>query len=214
MKRAAIFDMDGLLIDSEPLWRRAEVAVFGALGVPLTEAMCETTTGMRIDDVVAHWYARYPWPGADLGRIADAVMAAVTELIRTEGQALPGVHDTITAFRRAGWCLGLASSSARSLIDAVLQRLELDEAFEVCCSAMDEDRGKPDPAVYLSAAARLEVAPPLCVAFEDSPAGVLSALAAGMRVVAVPAMGQRGNAEIQRAHRVVGSLAGFSLAGL
>ena len=198
--RTAIFDLDGLLIDSEPLWRLAEIEVFGALGVPLTEAMCEQTMGLRVDEVVAYWYHRHPWPDADLGQTAARVMDRVRELIEQRGEALPGVEQTLDALRSSGWRLGLASSSSPELIDAAIRRLGLVGTFEVLCSAVDEERGKPDPAVYLTAARRMSVDPDSCVAFEDSIAGVEAALAAGMRVVSVPPPGRLEDSAYSRAH--------------
>ncbi len=183
----AIFDMDGLLIDSEPLWRRAETEVFQDLGVPLTEQMCMQTMGLRVDEVVAYWYARHPWTGVEHSAVADAVVDRVRQVLEADGQPLPGVHTTIECLRTAGWRLGLASSSPMDLIRAGVRTLGLHDAFEHLCSAADEARGKPDPAVYLTAARRLDVEPAQCVAFEDSVVGVESARAAGMRVVAVPA---------------------------
>lgn len=185
--RAAIFDMDGLLIDSEPLWRRAEVQAFRAVGLDLTEDDCRVTTGMRIDDVVGHWFERRPWPGKPVSAVAADVLERVCELIRRQGSALPGVAEALATVRGAGLRVALATSSPQSVIDAVLRRLGLQDAFEIVASAADEERGKPDPAVYLSTARRLGVEPARCIAFEDSVAGVASARAAGMKVVAVPA---------------------------
>ncbi len=188
--RAAIFDMDGLLIDSEPLWRRAEQTVFEGVGLELTDEDCETTTGMRIDAVVRHWYHLHPWPlepaGAALDAVAARIVREVERLVKAEGEPLPGVHAALAGFASAGWRLGLASSSPPELIDAVLERLDLDGCFETLRSAAELRHGKPDPEVYLVAAADLGVAPARCVALEDSASGVLAAQRAGMRVVAVP----------------------------
>lgn len=182
-----IFDVDGLLIDTEPVWRRAETEVFGELGIELTEADGAETMGVRIDEVVAHWRARRPWPGAGgppddheiAGRIVDLVIAHVRE----RGEPQPGVAAAFAAARAVG-AVALASSSPPALIDAICDRLGLSVA--VRCSAVDEPWGKPAPDVYLTAARRLGVAPARCVALEDSPNGVRSALAAGMPCLAVP----------------------------
>lgn len=183
---ACIFDMDGLLIDSEPLWRRAEIAAMARVGVPLDDDLCKETMGLRLDEMVAYWRRRFPWNG-----VSDAVMGAtildgVMELIATEGAALPGVHELLGRLTRMGVPLGLASSSPLSLIEAVVQKLGLGGLFQVLGTAVEEQKGKPDPAVYLSTAARMGVAPGRCLAFEDSPAGVSAARDAGMTVVAVP----------------------------
>ena len=180
-----IFDMDGLLIDSEPLWRRAEIVTLQGVGIPLTDEMCKETMGTRLDEMVAYWYQRYPWSGRSQEDIGSEILRRVTELIATEGQPMPGVVEVLDLLLVQKKNLALASSSPCELIEAVLIRLGIKHAFPVVCSAVNEKLGKPDPAVYLTAARKMEIPPDRCVAFEDSPAGVASAKAAGMSVVAV-----------------------------
>ncbi|MDH3714890.1 MAG: hexitol phosphatase HxpB [Gammaproteobacteria bacterium] len=184
--RAAIFDMDGLLIDSEPLWRRAEIAVFETVGIALDEKMCRQTTGMRIDAAIQHWFERFPWQGKSTQQLTHELLLRVQGEVEETGVCMPGVVETLDNAQAAGWRIGLASSSPSSLITCVLQKLGIADYFDVCCSAVDEPAGKPDPAVYLTVARVLEVAPGRCVAFEDSLPGIRSAKAAGMQVVAVP----------------------------
>jgi sugar-phosphatase len=184
--KAGIFDMDGLLIDSEPLWRRAEREVFAGVGLELGDADCRQTTGLRADEVVAYWYGRSPWSGDDPARVLDRLERRVVELIRSEGKALPGARRAVENMRRAGIRLALASSSSHEVIEAVLVAVDLGKVFEVVASGADEARGKPDPAVYLTALRRLGLAAAECVAFEDSAAGVAAAKAAGLFTVTVP----------------------------
>lgn len=184
--RAAIFDMDGLLIDSEPLWQAAEIEVFAEIGVHLTHAECTQTKGLRIDDTIAYWYARRPWPGPDPREVEARLVQRVGALIARSGRPKPGVAHALGFFKERGCALALATSSGRPLIDAVLARLGLRETFRAVHSAVDEERGKPDPAVYLTTAARLGVPPAACVALEDSSHGVAAAKAAGMACIAVP----------------------------
>jgi sugar-phosphatase len=184
--RAAIFDMDGLLIDSEPLWRRAEIAVFETVGVTLDEKMCTQTTGMRIDAAIQHWFERFPWQGKSPQQLMHELLLRVRDDVEQTGVCMPGVMETLDNAQAAGWRIGLASSSPSSLIDCVIHKLGIADYFDACCSAVDELVGKPDPAVYFTAARSLDVAPERCVAFEDSLPGIRSAKAAGMRVVAVP----------------------------
>ena len=211
MIEAAIFDLDGLLIDSEPHWRDAEVDVFGALGVPLTHAMCMQTMGMRIDEVVAHWHRRYPWPSPDQRTVREQVLAAVDQRVRRDGRALPGAQALVVRLAAAGVPLAVASSSPRVLIDAALEAISLAGAIATRCSAMDEARGKPDPDVFLRAATALGIEPSRCVAFEDSVAGVAAAGAAGMRVVAVPAAAQWDDPGFAPASLKLASLVDFDL---
>ena len=173
--RALLFDMDGVLIDSEPLWRRAEIEVFGGVGLTLGEEDCLRTQGLRIDDAVQYWFARAPWSGTPCETVAKCIVERVAELIRSEGEPLAGVHDAIAEARSRNWRLGLASSSSQYLIDTVLDRFELRNAFEATRSAEVEAFGKPHPGVYLSTAEALEVDPRRCVAIEDSVNGVVSA---------------------------------------
>jgi sugar-phosphatase len=185
--RAVIFDMDGLLIDSEPLWVRAEIEVFGSAGVPLTEDDCARTKGLRVDDVVAYWHTRRGFGGASKAEVEERLVARVIELIRAEGQALPGIDSALTAARLAsGGRIALASSSPMPIIEAALQRLGLAAAFDAVSSAQVEPFGKPHPAIFLRTAERLGASPLECVVIEDSMTGVIAAKAARMGCIAVP----------------------------
>ena len=183
----AIFDLDGLLIDSEPAWRRAEIEVLSAYGVPLTEDMCSQTMGLRVDEVIAYWYERHPWADADLPSVEAALVENVGRRLERYIHPLAGAKDTVEALRRAGWKLAVASSSPLSLIQTSVAALGLADAFVGLCSAVNEAHGKPHPDVYLTAAGRLGADPAHCIAFEDSLVGLRAAKTAGMRVVAVPA---------------------------
>lgn len=186
MIRAAIFDMDGLLIDSEPFWREVEVEVFRDVGVPLTEAMCHQTTGLRIDDVVAHWQRRHPWQQPAASVVQERIVARMVETIAARGVAKRGVGHALDWAAGSGLQLALASASPMRIIRAVLDRLGLAERFHVVRSAEDEPWGKPHPAIFLTTAAALDVRPEECLVFEDSLNGVIAAKAARMRCVCVP----------------------------
>lgn len=184
---AIIFDMDGVLIDSEPLWRRAEVVAFNAVGVPMVEDDGFLTIGLRTDEVVEFWFARHPWEGVSKKEVEANLVKEVIGLISTEGEAMPGALETLAAARSGGYKIGLASSSSSEIIAAVLKRLGIADAFDVTQSAEHEPYGKPHPAVYIECAARLGVEANRCLAIEDSPAGVLAAKAARMHCIAIPA---------------------------
>ena len=198
---AVVLDMDGLLIDTEPVWRIAEKQVFAGLGVELTEADMLETTGVRIDDVAAAFLpdARLS-PAEVAGQITDLVIASV----RRDGVPMPGVQEAIALFGRLGLRLAIASSSPLRLIDAVCARLGLD--IGIRCSALDEPHGKPAPDVYLAAARRLALSPARCLAIEDSPAGVVAATEAGLSCLAVPDPLLAGDPRYQRADLVLRSL--------
>lgn len=209
--RAAIFDMDGLLIDSEPLWKRAEQEVFAGLGIRLTDDDCEQTLGLRTDMVVAHWHERFPRPAPSPESVAEAIDARVVRLVARYGQAMPGALQALESVHRAGLVIGMATSSPVSLIETVVRRLDIGRFITDACSAMDEAHGKPDPAVYLTTAARLGVPPRECVAIEDTVVGVRAASAAGMRVIAVPAADHFHDPGFQIADRTLRSLEEFDV---
>ena len=182
--------MDGLLIDTEPVWRVAEVAVFGELGGELTEEELLRSIGRTIEAVVPGWRRREPAPMNGARRLTDAVVEErIIERVAAEvtatGVPMPGVTTTIALLRCLGLPVAIASGSPRRMIEVVTERLGLGW-IEVRCSAMEEPRSKPAPDVYLTAARCLGVRPDRCLAIEDSPSGVRAAKAAGMRCIAVP----------------------------
>lgn len=183
---AAVFDMDGLLVDSEPLWHEVEIAVFGRHGVPLTVELCRQTKGMFVGDVARHWFARAPWEGATPEDVAAEVVEAMAGVLGEEAALKPGVLHALGFCRAKGVRMALASSSPRRLIDVVVGRHGLAGWFSVVHSAEHEVAGKPHPAVFLHTARLLGTHPSRCVVFEDAAAGVHGAKAAGMVCVAVP----------------------------
>jgi sugar-phosphatase len=186
---AVVFDMDGVLIDSEPIWRAVERDVFASVGIQLTDEDLFPTMGVRIADVVDRWYGRHPWSGPSREAVAAAIVDGVVRSVRDRGALLEGAVDAVDHVRSLGVRVALASSSPMSLIRAVLSLDGLGERFDVAVSGEAEELGKPDPAVYLSAARRLAIAPERCLAVEDSINGVRAAKAAGMVCVAVRAVG-------------------------
>lgn len=209
MLKAVIFDMDGLLVDSEPLWRRAEQGVFPKVGIQLTDEMCMQTMGTRVDEVVKHWFAVKPWEGASLQEVEEEVVASVVDLVQKEGAAMEGVEYILEFFRKRGFQIALASSSSVRLIDAVVDKFAIRDRFDVLQSAESELYGKPHPGVFLTTAAKLGVAPTSCLVFEDSFAGLIAGLAARMKVVAVPAEHDFGQSRFAVAHLKLRSLRQF-----
>ncbi|MFO7762753.1 MAG: hexitol phosphatase HxpB [Wenzhouxiangellaceae bacterium] len=210
---AAIFDMDGLLIDSEPLWQDAEIATYAPFDVPVTRELCRATAGRRIDEVLSLWHERFDWQGPPVEEMVDRVLAEVTRLIVDKGEALPGVHATMQRLRESGMKLAIASSSPPPLIEAVVRKFELAEFLHITHSGIHEPRGKPHPAVFLTAAKKLGVEPNRCLVFEDAPAGVAAGKAAGMTVIAVPSVFAPDDPGIQAADRVLNSLLEFEATG-
>jgi sugar-phosphatase len=182
--RAVVLDMDGLLIDTEPVWRTAAREILAPLGIDLTDADLLEGTGVRVDEMTAAFLAKRPGPAPSPATVADQITDQVVDYVSRAGEPMPGVPEAIALFGRSGLRLAIASSSPERLIDAVCTRLCLD--IDVRCSGLDEPHGKPAPDVYLAAARRLQLSPACCLAIEDSPAGVLAAKSAGMTCVAVP----------------------------
>jgi mannitol-1-/sugar-/sorbitol-6-/2-deoxyglucose-6-phosphatase len=214
---AVVLDMDGLLIDTEPVWRAAQSAVFAGLGIVLTEADLIDSTGQPVEELVPIWRQRAPaGDGASSltdAEIADRITDRVIAHVEAEGQPMPGVTAAIALFERCGLRLAIASSSPLRLIDAVCDRLGLAR-IAVRCSARDEVRGKPAPDVYLTAARRLGVAAAGCLALEDSPNGIAAARSAGMRCVAVPDPLLADDPRYREADLVLPSLTGLDQAAL
>ena len=184
---ACIFDMDGVLLDSEPFWRRAEREIFATVNIHLTEQDCVETMGIRIDEVVRYRYSQHPensYPPVE--ELAQRIVNRVAELVELYGQPLPGVVAAIEFLRSKGIPLALASSSSAQLITTTLRALKLEQYFPLWHSAEGEAYGKPHPAVYLVTATKMGVNPQNCLAIEDSLNGVIAAKAARMHCVAVP----------------------------
>ncbi len=178
-----MFDLDGLLVDSEPLWHVAEVEVFGSHGVPMTVEMCTQTKGRFVSEAVRYWHERYPWEDAGIEEVADEILEAVAVLIESGLELKPGALHAIEECESRFLRLGVASSAPLRIIESSVRRFGLEDRFETLCSAEHEPAGKPDPAVFLTAAVRLGVNPGRCVVFEDSLAGVNAAKRAGMLCV-------------------------------
>jgi sugar-phosphatase len=183
---AVIFDMDGVLIDSEPLWKIAMHEVFTDLGSTLTKADFQKTVGLRIDEVIHFWNVTENWGVIDESKVQEDIISRMEQLICTNPFPLIGVTETLKFLKSKELKIGLATSSSKRLIHAVLNSLKISDLFDVTCSAEDESHGKPHPAVYLSVAKAMNVFPSKCLVIEDSFNGVISGLAARMKVVCIP----------------------------
>ena len=206
MIKAAIFDMDGVLIDSEPFWREADIQAFGSIGVQLTETMCLQTMGMSCIESVRYWYKRYPWENKKLEQVKDEIEYFVVEKIKKSGNPMPGVEYILDFFEKNNILLALASSSSMHIIEAVLDKLEIRNRFKVFHSAQFEKAGKPQPDVFISTARLLQVKPEECIVFEDSINGVIAGLSAGMKVIAVPEIHMQNDERYQIAHIQINNL--------
>lgn len=211
MIKAVIFDMDGLLIDSEPLWREGIIKIFNNLGIPFTDEDCKETMGMRIDEVVNYWIVKLNLKNIEHDNLVNEIVDEVIYLVKTKGKVLEGVHEIIDLIATEDIPMAIASSSPTKLINAVLEKIKIEDKMQVIFSAEFESHGKPHPSVYISTANKLGVHPNECLAFEDSPNGVLSAKSAKMKCVAVPDHSMQEDKRYGIADLVIHSLKDFNL---
>lgn len=184
---AAIFDMDGLLIDSEPLWEQAELDIFSTLDIDLSRREeLPDTLGLRIDQVVRMWYETLPWSGPTQQEVTKRVIDRALSLVEETRPLLPGVEHALQLCQRSGLKIGLASASPLFMLERVLEMFNIRNYFEILASAESLPYSKPHPQVYLDAAARLGVDPLNCVTLEDSFNGMIATKAARMRSIVVP----------------------------
>jgi 2-phosphoglycolate phosphatase len=182
---AVIFDLDGVLVDSEPLHLRATQAALGARGPSFTERDNRAFIGATDADLMRVLRILFDLPDSTAA-LVEAKTRHLLARLRSEGRPLPGVPGVPRELRAAGWRLGLASASPRIVIEAVLAMLGLEREFEAIVAGDEVARGKPAPDGFLLAADRLGTHPEQCLLVEDSRNGVLAAKAAGMRVAAIP----------------------------
>jgi HAD superfamily hydrolase (TIGR01509 family) len=183
---AVIFDMDGVLIDSEPLWKIAMEEVFRSVGSELTKQDFQKTVGLRLDEVIQFWHHHEGWENVSPDQVEQQIIVKMQALIRANAQPLIGVIETLKHLQQLNKKIGLGTSSYRILIDTVLNALDIAHYFDVTHSAEAESHGKPHPAVYLTVSEKLGVQATKCLVIEDSLNGIISAKAARMNVVCIP----------------------------
>ena len=181
-----IFDMDGLLIDSEPFWEEAGAETLKQYDIQLTREQYQDTTGLRTREWIDWWFGYF---NIDKQFSADAertIIAKAIEKIRDHAEPLPGVEYIFRFFREQHFQIGLATSSPVALIDVVAEKLKITGFLNAISSAELLPNGKPHPQVYLHCAEKMNVRPVDCICFEDSFNGMIAAKAARMKCVVIP----------------------------
>ena len=209
--QAIIFDMDGVLIDSEPLHFEVLNDVLAMDGQTLSRAENEEFIGATTE---AMWQTLITRRGLvrSMDDYKERYDQRLLGKLRGPRRPSPGVMALVQHGRELGLCLGVASSSRRLWIEATLRSLGLSSTFDAVVSGDDVERGKPDPRIYLLAAQRLGVEPACCLAIEDSPNGVQSARGAGMAVLGIRTP-YTAHLSLDGALRIVDSLADLDLSG-
>ncbi|HIC48124.1 MAG TPA: HAD family hydrolase [Methylophaga aminisulfidivorans] len=186
--QAVIFDMDGLLIDSEPFWKQAEKRVFSALGIEITDALSAKTMGMTTREATEFWlhHAGLSLSQDAMEKVENDVIDEVALLTATQGQPLPGVHDLLEQLKQHKLKIGLATNAPARLVPVVLERLDITALFDSYVADDHVEQGKPHPAIYQLALERINAQANHTIAFEDSVTGMTAAIGAGIRTVVVP----------------------------
>ena len=194
--RAVLWDMDGTLIDSEEFhwisWRNA----LATEGIAITREQFLSSFGQRNDSILPQWLGAGATPER-MEKIANAKEELYRRRVRRNGiSPLPGVTNWLHRLHQEGWLQAIASAAPRANVDAVLEALSATHIFQAIVSAKDVHRGKPDPEVYLTAAARVGVPPERCIVVEDAVAGVEGARRAGMKCIGVSRDGKHLPADV------------------
>ncbi|MGZ3686683.1 MAG: HAD family hydrolase [Bdellovibrionota bacterium] len=202
-KKAVIFDMDGVLVDSNAAHFEAFRKIGEQLGVPFTRELLEQTVGMHNNQIFPLWLG----PGLNAERALELAVekeAIYRQLARGKLKAIPGALTLVQALHRQGVALAVGSSGPRANVELAVETLGLGPYFRTLITGDDVKRGKPAPDIFLLAASRLGFLPEDCVVLEDAPQGVQAALSAKMKVVAVTT--SRPASALAAAHLVLDTL--------
>lgn len=186
MINTVLYDMDGLLLDTEPLWGKSMLQVAEKHNIPITRERFKETTGLRIYEVTEYWSIKYPWEGKGHQEVAEEILDDIIASSKANAGILKGVPESLELLKSNNYKIGLASSSPQRMIDALVDHFGLSGYFDNISSADVVAMGKPHPGVFLHCAEALGSKPIECVVLEDSVNGMIAGKAARMKVIAVP----------------------------
>lgn len=208
--QGVVFDMDGLLINSEPIWEEVEGECLKEYDVELTPQLCQQTKSFRVIELVEHWLGPKGISTEQMQRVAKNITAEVATRVIEKAEPLPGMKDALELVKRQKFSVAVASSSPPQIIAAVVEKFGLADYLDCWCSSEDERYGKPHPSVYLSACKKLKLPPTRCLSLEDSLNGVISAKSARMYCIAVPPDYKNFDRRLLVADAVIPSLESFN----
>ncbi|HTN09193.1 hexitol phosphatase HxpB [Agriterribacter sp.] len=209
-----IFDMDGLLIDSEPLWEEAAAEVLQAFNIQLTTKQYHDTRGLRTEEWISHWFHHFKIKPGFINNAIELTIQKAIEKIDARGVAMPGVQEIFALLKQHQYKIGLATSSPMAVVHVVADKLNIRRYLQAMTSAQFLSFGKPHPEVYLACAAELQSSPVTCICFEDSFNGMIAAKAARMKCVVIPDRVMRDQLRWNAADLKLNSLADFGEAQL
>lgn len=183
-KKAALFDLDGTLVDSMWMWKQIDIEFLGRFGLECPDDLQKSIEGMSFSETAVYFKERFNLP-----LTLDEIKACWTQMsidkYRCEVPYKPGAFEFLKFCKEHGIRTGIATSNGRDMVDAVMESLQMGEYMDVVTTACEVKAGKPEPDIYLEAARRLSVEPSDCIVFEDVPAGIVAGKRAGMTVIAV-----------------------------
>lgn len=206
-----LFDMDGVLLDTEPLWGKCLLNVAEKHNIPISRDRFRETTGLHINEVTRYWKQKYPWEGSTPEEVANDVLDEIIACSKVEATVLPGVIESLELLKKNGYKIGLASSSTMRMISELITHFNIKDYFDTVTSADSVEMGKPHPAVFLLSASQVNSSPLQCAVIEDSINGMVAAKAARMKVIAVPDVLHYHKPEFELADAKLTSLKDFDL---
>lgn len=186
MINTVLYDMDGLLLDTEPLWGESMLRIAAKHKIPIGRDRFKETTGLRIYEVTEYWSVKYPWNGSTSVEVAEEILDDIIDASKRAGRVLPGVIQSLELLKDNGFKIGLASSSPARMIHALVDHFGITDYFDCISSADVVELGKPHPGVFMHCASAMGSTPLQCVVLEDSVNGMIAGKAARMKVIVVP----------------------------